>query len=178
MKTTARLKSAPRARTDPKVQRGVMLLEALIGILIFSMGILAMIGLQATAVRMNTDSRERTDAAFLANQIISRMWTENRTTLGTYAHMASAGTGALAYANGDRTACSPGGTASINGNVTTWLNSVQTFLPGAVANRQQIVVTSSGTAPDRVFTVIVGVCWPAEDKSWHNHVVQARVNES
>jgi type IV pilus assembly protein PilV len=160
-----------------KDERGAMLLEALIGLLIFSMGILAMIGLQATAVRMNTGSKERADAAFLANQIISRMWTENRTTIGNYAHSAGGG-GVLSFANRDRTDCTPNGVASTNGVVNSWLTTLGSFLPGATAARQQIVVTSTGATPDRVFTVVVGICWPADDGTWHNHVAQARVNES
>ncbi len=177
MRITFRPARAHKIVAAPYQQTGVMLLEALIGILIFSMGILAMIGLQATAVRMNTGSKERADAAFLANQIISRMWTENRANLGAYAHTAGGG-GVLAYANRDRTDCTPTGTASTNGAVNTWLDSVASFLPGATSAKQQIIVTSAGTTPDRVYTVIVGVCWPADDGTWHNHIVQARINES
>jgi type IV pilus assembly protein PilV len=54
-------------------QGGVMLIEALIGILIFSIGILALIGMQATAVKNTTDARYRSEAAYLANSIISQM---------------------------------------------------------------------------------------------------------
>jgi type IV pilus assembly protein PilV len=54
-------------------QEGVMLIEALIGILIFSIGILALIGMQGTAVRNTTDARYRSDAAYLANTIASQM---------------------------------------------------------------------------------------------------------
>lgn len=177
MKTNARLMERRNRPAIRNGQRGAMLLEALIGILIFSMGILAMIGLQATAVRMNTGSKERADAAFLANQIISRMWTEDRANIANYAHTAGGG-GVLTYANRDRTDCTPTGTASTNGVVNTWLGGVGSILPGATSGKQQIVVTSSGTNPDRVFSVIVGVCWPADDGTWHNHIVQARINES
>ena len=54
-------------------QIGVMLIEALIGILIFSIGILALIGMQATALRNTTDARYRSEAAYLANSIISQI---------------------------------------------------------------------------------------------------------
>ena len=57
-------------------QSGVMLIEALIGILIFSIGILALIGMQATAMKNTTDARYRSEAAFLANQIIGQMWVD------------------------------------------------------------------------------------------------------
>ena len=57
-----------------KSQAGVMLIEALIGILIFSIGILALIGMQATAVRNTADARYRSEASFLATEVIGRMW--------------------------------------------------------------------------------------------------------
>lgn len=43
----------------PHKQQGVALLEALIAVLIFSIGILAVIGLQATSVRLTTVSFPR-----------------------------------------------------------------------------------------------------------------------
>ena len=57
-----------------KSQAGVMLIEALIGILIFSIGILALIGMQGQAIRNTTDARYRSEAAFLATEVIGRMW--------------------------------------------------------------------------------------------------------
>jgi len=65
-------------------QQGVMLIEALIGILIFSIGILAMIGMQATAMRATIDAKYRSEASFLANEIIGNMWV-NRANLASYA---------------------------------------------------------------------------------------------
>jgi type IV pilus assembly protein PilV len=65
-------------------QTGVMLLEALIGILIFSIGILALIGMQGAAIRNTTDARYRSEASFLANQIIGQMWVD-RANLASYA---------------------------------------------------------------------------------------------
>jgi type IV pilus assembly protein PilV len=59
-----------------KSQSGVMLIEALIGILIFSIGILALIGMQATAMRNTTDARYRSEASFLATQIVGQMWVD------------------------------------------------------------------------------------------------------
>jgi type IV pilus assembly protein PilV len=59
-----------------KSQAGVMLIEALIGILIFSIGILALLGMQGTAIKNTTDARYRSEAAFLANQIVGQMWVD------------------------------------------------------------------------------------------------------
>lgn len=67
-------------KTTPALQNqsGVMLLEALIAILIFAIGILGIVGLQGTAVKQVTDARFRSDAALLANQLIGNMWVTDR----------------------------------------------------------------------------------------------------
>lgn len=65
-------------------EHGVMLLEVLIGILIFSIGILAMLGMQATGMRATIDAKYRSEAAFLANEIVGIMWGDAGN-LGNYA---------------------------------------------------------------------------------------------
>jgi type IV pilus assembly protein PilV len=62
-------------------QTGAFLLEALIGILIFSLGILGIVGLQARAIRFTNDAELRAEAMYLANSLISQMWTDNRALL-------------------------------------------------------------------------------------------------
>jgi type IV pilus assembly protein PilV len=62
-------------------QTGAYLLEALIGILIFSFGILGIVGLQAQAIRFTNDSEYRAEAVYLANSLISQMWSDKRSTL-------------------------------------------------------------------------------------------------
>ncbi len=70
----------PRVPAPPaRRQRGVMLIEALIAILIFSIGILGIIGLQASAVQQSTDAKNRAEAAYLADQLIGQMWSGDRT---------------------------------------------------------------------------------------------------
>jgi type IV pilus assembly protein PilV len=81
----------------PKKQGGVILIEALIGILIFSIGILALIGMQAAAMKNTTDAKYRSEAAFLANQIIGQMWAD-RTNLPKY----NDGAGGAARAQWDK----------------------------------------------------------------------------
>lgn len=55
-------------------QSGSAILEALIAILIFSVGILAMVGMQATAISNVSDAKYRADAGFLSDQIIGVLW--------------------------------------------------------------------------------------------------------
>ncbi len=57
-------------------QQGVVLLEVMIAILIFSMGVLAIVGLQAVMVKNTTDSKYRSDAGYIAQQTIGRMWAD------------------------------------------------------------------------------------------------------
>jgi type IV pilus assembly protein PilV len=55
-------------------QGGSALLEALIAILIFSFGVLGLIGIVAASIRATNDARYRAEAANLANALIGDMW--------------------------------------------------------------------------------------------------------
>lgn len=109
-----------------KHEQGVMLLEALIGILIFSIGILGLVGLQAASIKNTTEARYRSEAAYLANQIVGRMWSDR----GNLA----------AYAVTTATVCSTSATTPIQ----LWLCQVETNLPGVTAsdNRPEIAVAA------------------------------------
>ncbi|MBI1964750.1 MAG: pilus assembly protein PilV [Betaproteobacteria bacterium] len=103
-------------RNSKTAQQGVMLLEALIGILIFSTGILALIGMQALSISFMSDAKYRSDASFLANEIVSMMWVD-RTNLANYAY--------------------PGGTAPA---LAAWIAKVNDGrLPGSDTNAPTIV---------------------------------------
>jgi len=55
-----------------------MLLEGLIAILIFSIGILGIVGMQASTIKASRDAKFRADAGLLANELIGQMWVGNR----------------------------------------------------------------------------------------------------
>jgi type IV pilus assembly protein PilV len=80
-------------------QRGATLLEALIAVLIFSIGILAIVGMQAMAVRVTTDAKYRADASFLASQALGRVWSDP----GNIASYAESDTPIASLPNGTRT---------------------------------------------------------------------------
>lgn len=63
--------------TSRRAQSGGFLLEALIGVLIFSFGILGIVGLQAQSLRHTGDAEYRAEATYLANSLISKMWTDD-----------------------------------------------------------------------------------------------------
>jgi len=57
----------------PIKSRGYVLLEALVALLIFSLGLLGMISFQAVSFKIMADSRFRTEAAMLADELLARM---------------------------------------------------------------------------------------------------------
>ncbi len=70
--------SFPRIAIAPRrtAQQGVVLLEAMIAILIFSVGVLAIVGLQAVMIRNTSDSKYRADASYIAQQRVGQMWAD------------------------------------------------------------------------------------------------------
>ncbi len=130
--------------TGRKSQSGVMLLEALIGILIFSMGVLALVGMQALATKVATESRERAEASSLASQLIGEMWI-NRANLADYDY--TAGSGAVPAA------------------LTAWVSQVQSALPNADVYLPSVVIGAPTLAGVSGNEVIVTVQWMAPGAS-------------
>lgn len=76
-----------------------MLIEVLCSLLIFAIGILALVGLQAVSVRQSTAARYRAIAAIQANDLIGRMWVSDRTAATLQASFASSGSSNTGYAS-------------------------------------------------------------------------------
>ena len=134
-----------------KNQSGVALLEALVGILIFSIGILALMGLQAQSIRNTVEAKYRNEAAYLANQIIGQMWVD-RSNLAAY---------------------DTGGGA--NPNMVAWENQVANTLPRVVAGGvNSPTITVAGNQ------VTVTVFWqlPGSDSVQRQLSVVAQINDS
>lgn len=58
--------------------RGVALIEALVGVLIFSVGVLGLVGLQASMSRAQGSAKFRADAAYLASDLLGQMWADQQ----------------------------------------------------------------------------------------------------
>lgn len=87
-------------KTMRSKQQGSVVLEALISILLFSIGILAIVGLQAASIKNTASAKYRTDASLLVNQVIGQMWVSNKTNATLVANFSSpAGAGYAAWAN-------------------------------------------------------------------------------
>lgn len=147
-----------RAATYSRNQSGMLLIEALVAIVIFSVGILALIGLQAKAISLNTDAQYRADAAILANQLIGRLAVAAPASAASFAHRASGST-----------LCAPSGSDSTEPTVTDWLREVNATLPGADTSKQQITIDTTNNV------VVVTLCWKANGGTTHNNVVTTQM---
>jgi type IV pilus assembly protein PilV len=58
-------------------QRGMALIECLMALLIFSVGLLGLLGLEARVMGISTDSENRSRASMLASEVASQMWLNN-----------------------------------------------------------------------------------------------------
>lgn len=70
LRTTGSLRSTQRKTNG---QGGFLLLEALIAILIFSLGLVTLMGLQSISIQNGIYGKYRTDASYLANEIVAQM---------------------------------------------------------------------------------------------------------
>lgn len=141
---------------NPRAQEGVMLLEALIGILIFSIGILALVAMQANALGHVANAQYRGEATALAEEILGQILMDRGpdNTLS----------GVDAYAL-------PGGGSYPP--LQRWLDKVNT-LPGATANPPTITISTLAftgmNGPTKQVTVVVR--WKApQATSVSNHTV-------
>jgi len=152
-------KTRNRMTSQRRPQCGFTLMEVLISLLVFSIGVLGLLGLQGGAVRFSTDAQQRADATFLADQLFARMLISDPTTIATFAHRAT-GTAK----------CAPTGASSANAVVTEWLGEVTATLGAkATASLQQIVVDPA------TGQVTVRLCWQNGNDPLHQLVVSNQV---
>jgi type IV pilus assembly protein PilV len=136
-------------RRSKTQQGGFSLIEVLIAILIFSIGVLALIALQVTSVRQSSNAKYRSEAALLVNRLIGEMWVSDRVTTTMQTNFNTGGAG-----------------------YTTWANAVQATLPGSAASAPTVVVAADGQ-------VTINVFWKAPNEQasdpTHNYIAIARI---
>jgi type IV pilus assembly protein PilV len=156
----------------PGRERGVMLIEALIAILIFSIGILAVVGMQSVAIKNVTESKHRSEAAFLAEELMAQMWldqnisaTKVNTSNVTVANYNYPGSGSVPARLG--TISPP----------TGWIGRVTTKLAGATTVLPKVTITNP--APSGA-TVKIELFWQLPEEASlglppHSHTVIASI---
>lgn len=141
--------------------QGIVLIDALVAILIFSIGIIGLVSLQGSAIDLTGGANNRLNAALLTDQLIAQMWTTPDPSQLAMLFAGADGDGGASY--------------------KTWFDgldcSAQTraagCLPGAKAHPPKIVVTPqtiarSGTTQ---YQVTVTVSWQAPgESSAHSYV--------
>lgn len=147
-------------------QQGSALLEAMIAILIFSFGVLGIVGLQARMISSSSDARYRSEAGFFVNRLLSEIGAADRTSLVTLAPFQS-----------------PGGARFLS-----WYDEIKNTdtaagllgLPGAVALPPTVVIAGANpnvTGLPTSYDVTVTVFWQSTPgEPVHRHVVQASIS--
>ena len=90
-----------------KKQSGVMLIEALIAILLFSVGILGLVALQVISTQNSVNAGDRSIAASLANDMVSQMLLKNTADIAN---------------------------ATLTADISAWKSKVAVTLPNATGN--------------------------------------------
>jgi type IV pilus assembly protein PilV len=121
--------------------RGVVLIDALISILLLSVGLLAVVGLQTSMTKAQSAAKFRGDAAYLASEVIGTMW-------GDAANLASYATAACpSYAR-----CGE------------WKTRVESALPGGT-----VAVTVGNAAAGTAGVVTLTIGWTTPNEGAHNY---------
>jgi type IV pilus assembly protein PilV len=129
-----------RLHSSTRRQHGFTLLETLVALVIFSVGLLGIVALQARSVQLSVDGEDRNRAALLADEAVAALWTS----------VSGSGAGAC-----DAAMSVDAGGCAITVNLspaamTAWSTNVGQALPGG-----------SGTisAPDADGIVTVSISW-------------------
>ena len=136
--------------------RGFSLIEVLVSIVVFAVGVLSFLGLQARSVRLSTEAQNRNIAALLANDLVSRMWVSNRTAATLQANFGSTANGA---------------------GYQAWAAKVSASgLPSASSTVAFSSVAGGGSSATASSLATITITWqgPANSGS-HNYVLQAQM---
>ena len=135
-------------------QTGSYLLESLIAILIFSFGVLGLIGLLGSSIRITNDARYRSEAANIAGAMIADMWT-------------------MTAAQMDTDFGTPTGT-----KLVAWQSKAASLLPSATGTNAPTVVLTPGLSGESR-TAVVTVFWklPGETEQ-HKHLMTAQIGKN
>jgi type IV pilus assembly protein PilV len=101
----------------------------MVSILIFSIGVIALIGTQSVMVGNSIDAENRIQAAYLANQLVGQMWVDR----------------GVDDANLNTYDTADGGTRPPGHFLDTWLAQVAASLPGASGANAPTVRVNTGT---------------------------------
>lgn len=163
--------------TSRASQGGFFLIEAMVAILIFALGILGLVAMGGTAVSSQSDAQYRTDASSFADAIASQVALGlNRAGADEATRAANKTASLAAYAyniGGANCAFAGGWVGAPDPAVQGLVNRAMARLPGANAAYQQILVDAPGSSN----RVEITLCWKtASDNVPRRHTVVTYVN--
>lgn len=127
-----------------------MLLEVLVSVLIFSFGVLALVGLQGSMTRAQTEAELRAEASFLANEALGLMWGDINN-LGNY----------------DDLACNS------YSPCVTWQQKVSTRLPSGLG---QINILPAASGQGRMAEIVI--TWTPANGTPRRHRIASQISTS
>lgn len=152
------MKSLSSSRGSPN-QSGVVLLELLIAILVFSFGVLGIVGLAAVSTKGVSESRYRTEAAALADEYIAQISIANSSTWANFA------TGGTVFNAWKAERITRPGTGLPNGDASVAVGTAA-YAGGVARGNVTIEISwkdpSRGTAEEKSRHVTVGVVYPPQ----------------
>lgn len=137
---------AQQPQWNAHANRGIAMLEALVGILIFTTGILGVVGLQAAMTRAQGAAKVRADAALLANELVGVMWADSANAMS-------------ANLSNYHTGCS-------TGSCGQWLAKVARALPAGTAS----IETDANTG-----SVIISISWTTPSDGTHRYITNTSI---
>jgi len=135
-----------RNRTSPAARRrngGFTLVEAMVALIVLSVGLLGIAALYVETLRANRTSLYRTQAVNMATDIGDRMRSNRDPALALVGFYAC-----------DPCAIGDGGNPIAIADLTDWVTQIETQLPGGTAN-----ITYTASTATTPATYVVGVSW-------------------
>ncbi len=174
---------ADTQKATASVQGGFFLIEAMVAILIFALGILGLVAMGGTAVSSQSDAQYRTEASSLADAIAGQIALGvNRTSevtkaasLAAFAHQPNpAPTTVPAPCAFDGAALDVVSAPTVFPLLNRAANGTAVLgMPGATAANQQIFIDGAGTFN----RVVITLCWKTgSDSAWRRHTLVTYVN--
>ncbi len=147
----------PRVREAARLQRqqGFTLVEVLIAVVVLSLGMLGLVGLQMTATRSNQSAYHRTQAALLAQDALERIRINaDEAKIAGYDIAFADAPPAAPNCIDDSQDCNP--TALRNFDLAEWLGRLSAELPSGDG---QIAVTEDTSVSPTAYSATVSVRW-------------------